>query len=200
MNQSHQLSAPALVAVYCGSRLGNHADYQQMAQDLGRALVEANLGLVYGGASIGLMGVVADAVLEQSGTVVGVIPEFMLDYEVAHDRLTELHVVESMHVRKALMAARASAFVAIAGGIGTLEELTEIMTWRQLGQHHKPILLLNHRGFFDGLLMQFERSVADGFLQAKDAQRVQVCDSIEQVMAGLRHLSPQQQPVEVNDF
>ena len=186
-----QHNSPALVAVYCGSRMGNQPSYIDSAKQLGESLAQAGLGLVYGGASIGLMGVVADAVLQKSGTVIGVIPEFMLAYEVAHDNLTELHVVDSMHTRKALMAARASAFVALAGGFGTLEELTEVVTWAQLGQHRKPMILLNDQGYFDGLLLQVQRAVNDGFLNPRDAQQLIVCSTVEQVMTHLVGLSAQ---------
>ena len=195
-----QHKPPPLVAVYCGSRLGNPPSYAESARQLGDSLAEAGLGLVYGGASIGLMGVVADAMLARSGIVVGVIPEFMLAYEVAHEHLTELHVVDSMHTRKAQMAARASAFVALPGGFGTLEELTESVTWAQLGQHRKPMILLNDQGYFDGLLMQVQRAVTDGFLNPHDAQRLIVCDKVAQVMSHLVGLSAQPVTAPILDF
>lgn len=195
-----QHNSPALVAVYCGSRLGNQPSYIDSAKQLGDRMAEAGLGLVYGGASIGLMGVVADAVLQKSGTVIGVIPEFMLAYEVAHEQLTELHVVDSMHTRKALMAARASAFVALAGGFGTLEELTEVVTWAQLGQHQKPIILLNQNGYFDGLLMQVQRAIDDGFLSADYTGKMLVCESVAQVMQHLIGLSAQPVTAPILDF
>jgi len=195
-----QHNSPALVAVYCGSRLGNQPSYIDSAKQLGERMAEAGLGLVYGGASIGLMGVVADAVLQKNGTVIGVIPEFMLAYEVAHEQLTELHVVDSMHTRKALMAARASAFVALAGGFGTLEELTEVVTWAQLGQHQKPIILLNQNGYFDGLLMQVQRAIDDGFLSADYTGKMLVCESTAQVMQHLIGLSAQAVTAPILDF
>ena len=116
-----------LVALYCGSRSGNHPIYQQTAIELSKALADHHFGLVYGGASIGLMGQVANAVMENGGETVGVIPEFMLDYEIAHQNLTELHIVKTMHERKALMAERASAFIALPGGLGTFEEILETL-------------------------------------------------------------------------
>lgn len=195
-----QHNSPALVAVYCGSRLGNQPSYIDSAKQLGDRMAEAGLGLVYGGASIGLMGVVADAVLQKNGTVIGVIPEFMLAYEVAHEQLTELHVVDSMHTRKALMAARASAFVALAGGFGTLEELTEVVTWAQLGQHQKPIILLNQNGYFDGLLMQVQRAIDDGFLSADYTGQMLVCESVAHVMQHLIGLSAQPVTAPILDF
>lgn len=195
-----QHNSLALVAVYCGSRLGNQPSYIDSAKQLGDRMADAGLGLVYGGASIGLMGVVADAVLQKNGTVIGVIPEFMLAYEVAHEQLTELHVVDSMHTRKALMAARASAFVALAGGFGTLEELTEVVTWAQLGQHQKPIILLNQNGYFDGLLMQVQRAIDDGFLSVDYTGKMLVCESVAQVMQHLVGLSAQPVTAPILDF
>ena len=150
-NPSPQTSQP-LVALYCGSRSGNNPIYQEKAVQLARKLAEQGFGMVYGGASIGLMGLVADTVVQHGGQAVGVIPEFMLDYEIAHSNLTELHVVKSMHERKAMMADRASAFVALPGGLGTFEEILEIATWGQLNQHQKPMILYNVNGFYDALI------------------------------------------------
>ena len=183
-----------LVAVYCGSRSGHQPHYQQMARQLGQALALAGFGLVYGGASIGLMGQVADAVLADFGPVLGVIPDFLMDNEIAHHHLTELQVVPTMHARKAIMAERASAYVAIAGGWGTLEELTEMVSWQQLGQHNKPIILLNTDGYFDGLIMQLQRAVDDGFMSVQDQVRLLVCTEVQGVLDVLVH---QQQPARV---
>ncbi|MEG1155190.1 MAG: TIGR00730 family Rossman fold protein, partial [Acinetobacter sp.] len=153
-----------LVALYCGSRAGNKPVYLEKAIHLSQGLAEHGFGLVYGGASIGLMGQVADAMIQHGGEAVGVIPEFMLDYEIAHNQLTELHVVTSMHQRKAMMAERACAFVALPGGLGTFEEILEIATWGQLNQHQKPMMLYNVNGFYDALIAQLDRAVEDGFL------------------------------------
>jgi uncharacterized protein (TIGR00730 family) len=183
-----------LVAVYCGSRSGHQPHYQQIARQLGQALALAGFGLVYGGASIGLMGQVADAVLADGGPVLGVIPDFLMDHEIAHHHLTELQVVPTMHARKAIMAERASAYVAIAGGWGTLEELTEMVSWQQLGQHNKPIILLNTDGYFDGLIMQLQRAVDDGFMSVQDQARLLVCTEVQGVLDVLIH---QQQPARV---
>ena len=142
----HDIDVP-LVAVYCGSRKGNDPVYVQSAHELGRALVEAGLGLVYGGAVIGCMGAVADGVIEKNGIAVGVSPEFMMDREVEHGGLTRLHLTDTMHTRKAIMAEYASAFITLPGGLGTLEEIMEIATWRQLYQHEKPMIILNINGF-----------------------------------------------------
>lgn len=189
-----QAMAQPLVAVYCGSRAGHRPIYQQVAVQLGQGLAQAGFGLVYGGASIGLMGLVADAVLAHGGPVLGVIPDFLLNYEIAHNHLTELQVVPTMHARKAIMAERASAYVALAGGWGTLEELTEMVSWQQLGQHDKPIILLNTDGYFDGLIMQLQRAVHDGFMSVQDQARLLVCTDVQGVLDVLVH---QQQPARV---
>ena len=131
-----------LVAVYCGSRLGNNEVYEQAARELGSALAKNGLGLVYGGASIGLMGAVADGVVDGGAQAVGVIPTFMLKHEIAHEGLTRLHLTDTMHTRKTVMAEYADAFITLPGGLGTLEEIMEIATWRQLYQHEKPMIIL----------------------------------------------------------
>lgn len=151
-----------LIALYCGSRAGNNPIYREKAIELAHGIAEQGFGLVYGGASIGLMGQVADSVLANGGEAVGVIPEFMLDYEVAHAGLTELHVVETMHERKAMMAERASAFIALPGGLGTFEEILEIATWGQLNQHQKPMILYNVNGFYNALIAQLDHAVQEG--------------------------------------
>jgi len=153
------------LAVFCGSSEGRVPAYRQAALDLADLLVARDITLVYGGAQVGLMGVVADRVLAGSGRVTGVIPEHMAEREVAHPGLTELIVVGSMHERKALMAGRADGFMALPGGLGTLDELAEIMTWSLLGLHTKPVGLLNVDGYFDQLLGFFARAVTDGFLR-----------------------------------
>jgi uncharacterized protein (TIGR00730 family) len=152
------------ICVYCGSRPGELPAYAEAARALGHAIARQGHGLVYGGGNVGLMGIVADAVLAGGGPVVGVIPEALVQREVGHQRLSEQHVVPDMHVRKRLMAERADAFIALPGGIGTLEELFEVWTWRQLGYHDKPIGLLNTAGFYDELLRFMDHTVAQGFL------------------------------------
>lgn len=152
------------VCVYCGSRHGQRAEYTEAARALGRAIGEQGHGLVYGGGKVGLMGEVADAVLASGGPVVGVIPETLKQREVDHPGLTELHVVPDMHQRKRMMAERADLFIALPGGIGTLEELYEVWTWRQLGYHDKPIGLLDTAGFYAGLLAFMRHTVTEGFL------------------------------------
>jgi len=153
------------LCVFTGSSPGAKIDYSHVARRLGEELVAREIDLVYGGAHVGLMGVVADAVLAGGGRAIGVIPEFLVAKEVAHDHLTECHVVQSMHERKAKMAELASGFVALPGGVGTLEETFEILTWAQLGMHAKPCGLLNVASYFDGLIGFLDHMVAERFLK-----------------------------------
>ena len=149
--------------VFCGSSVGFHSVYRDAATQTGRVLVERGFSLVYGGGQVGLMGVIADSVLASGGRVVGVIPEFLATKELMHTGISELHTVDSMHTRKALMAELSDVFLALPGGLGTFDELCEIVTWAQLGLHARPIGLLNVQGYFDGLIQQVERAIADGF-------------------------------------
>jgi uncharacterized protein (TIGR00730 family) len=152
------------VCVFTGSRPGNRPQYAAAARALGGAIAAEGGGLVYGGASVGVMREVADAVLAAGGEVIGVIPRALVDREVAHHGLTELRVVDTMHVRKATMAELSDAFVALPGGFGTLDELFEILTWAQLGMHQKPIGLVNVSGFWDPLLAMVDHMIAEGFI------------------------------------
>ena len=179
----------SLIALYCGSRTGNKPIYRDTAIELAQHIATQGFGIVYGGASIGLMGQVADTVLEHGGEVVGVIPEFMLDYEIAHGQLTELHIVKSMHERKALMAERASAFIALPGGLGTFEEILEIATWGQLNQHQKPMMLYNVNGFYDALIAQLDRAVEDGFLPPQHRAKLIICENPEQISNVIKNLN-----------
>jgi hypothetical protein len=140
-------------------------DYAEAARRTAAVFAERDVALVYGGGSIGLMGILADAMLACGGRVIGVIPEYLTAKEIAHDRLTELHIVDSMHARKALMMKLSDAFVALPGGLGTLEELFEVLTWCQLGLHGKPCGILNVRGYWDPLLAQLDQAVREGFLR-----------------------------------
>lgn len=153
------------VCVFCGSNSGARPEYLKVARDTGIALVEKGLGLVYGGASLGLMGQLANAVLARGGEVIGVIPESLVAREIAHPRLTELSVVKSMHERKMLMSDLADAFIALPGGYGTLEEFCEILTWAQLGLHRKPCGVLNVCGYYDHLLNFLDHAVKEEFLR-----------------------------------
>ena len=153
------------VCVFCGSSMGNRPAYKLAAQAMGETLARQGLGLVYGGGNVGLMGIVADATLAADGEVIGVIPEFLNAKEIAHTGLTKLHVVGSMHERKALMAELSDAFVALPGGYGTLEEFCEILTWSQLGLHQKPQGLLNVESYYEPLLRLFDQAVTEQFLK-----------------------------------
>ena len=164
----------ARLCVFCGSSFGNHAVYRDAARRLARALHARGAGLVFGGSHLGLMGVVADSLLELGGEVIGVIPGHMVEREIAHTGLTQLIVVQSMHERKAAMAAHADAFMALPGGFGTLDELMEILTWSQLQLHAKPIGLLDVDGYWKGLLDFVEHMTRSGFVRATDAQRLLV--------------------------
>jgi uncharacterized protein (TIGR00730 family) len=152
------------ICVFCGSNPGRRPEYAGAAREMGRVLVERGLGLVYGGGKVGLMGIVADTVLAGGGEAVGVIPEALMAREVGHLGLTALHVVATMHERKALMADLADGFVALPGGFGTFEEFCEVLTWSQLGFHPKPCGLLNVAGYYDPLLALFDHAVEEGFV------------------------------------
>ena len=153
------------LCVYCGSNPGRDRVYIDAARNLGKLLAESGIGLVYGGASIGVMGAVADAALAGGAEVIGVIPRALATREVAHDGLTSLHVVESMHQRKAMMAELSDGFVALPGGWGTLEEIFEVLTWAQLGLHRKPCGLLNVAGYFDHLAAFLDHTMAQAFVR-----------------------------------
>ena len=156
------------ICVFCGSNTGDKPAYREAAANVGRLLAERGLAVIYGGGRIGLMGALAAAALAAGGRVIGVIPEALAAREVAHRAVSELHVVGSMHERKALMAAHADAFLALPGGFGTLEELFEAVTWRQLGFHEKPCALLNVERYFDPLIAFVDDAVKAGFVHARD--------------------------------
>ncbi len=162
------------ICVYCGSNSGGHDDYPEAARALAGELVRHDLELVYGGASIGTMGILADAVLELGGKVHGVIPKILEDKEMAHHGLTKLHIVDSMHERKTKMATLADGFIALPGGFGTLEELIEILTWGQLRFHDKPCGVINVRGYFDQLLAYLDHAETEGFLRPEN-RRMLLC-------------------------
>lgn len=153
------------ICVYCGSSHGRQAIYTETAQALGELLAERGLRLIYGGAKVGLMGVVADAALSKGGEVIGVIPHSLVSHEVAHEGLSDLIITDSMHTRKMQMAELADAFIALPGGWGTLDELFEVLTWAQLGFHHKPCGLLNVAGYYEGLKQFFTHTVEEAFVR-----------------------------------
>lgn len=155
------------ITVFCGSRTGASEQYKEGAIALGKELVKRGITLVYGGGSVGLMGVIATTVLKEGGDVIGIIPKFLEEREISHINLTELHIVDSMHERKAMMADLADGFIAMPGGPGTLEELVEIFTWAQLGLHRKPIGLLNVNHYYDPLITFFDHMTAEQFLEEK---------------------------------
>ncbi|XOZ32352.1 TIGR00730 family Rossman fold protein [Halomonadaceae bacterium KBTZ08] len=173
------------ICVYCGSRAGNGDGYEAAARALGQAMARQGLGLVYGGASIGMMGLIADEVLAAGGAVTGVIPRSLQEKEVAHEALTELLVTTDMHERKRLMAERADAFIAMPGGLGTLEELFEILTWGQLRFHTKPIGLLNTRGYYDDLIRFLDATVSEGFVHPRHRGMLRVDDTPEALLERL---------------
>jgi uncharacterized protein (TIGR00730 family) len=173
------------VCVFCGSSHGARPGFVEAAQRVGRALAKDGLGLVYGGGSVGLMGTVADAALAEGGRVVGVIPEALALKEIAHDGLTELHVVPDMHERKALMARRSAAFLMLPGGVGTLEEFFEILSWAILGLHRKPIGVLQVEGYFDPLLELFEHMVRERFVRPESLDLLVVGDNPEELVSRL---------------
>lgn len=168
------------VAVFCASADGSHPVYRTVACELGCALAERNIGLVYGGAKVGLMQAVADAALAAGGRVVGVIPTVLVDLEVAHDGLTELHITDTMHTRKALIGARSDAFIALPGGFGTFEEMFEVLAWQTLKLHAKPVLLLNTNGFYDKLLEFLDHCVAQGMLTQQKREIVLVAGTVKE--------------------
>lgn len=180
------------ITVFCGSSSGFRPEYAEAAKILARLLVEKNIRLVYGGGNIGLMGVIADEVMRRGGSVVGVIPDSLLKKEVGKREITELHVVDSMHERKAMMAELADGFIAMPGGIGTFEEFFEILTWSQLGFHEKPCGLLNIANYYDGLLALCDHAVGEGFLRS--VHRALILDDSDAV-ALLKKMNNFQPPV-----
>jgi len=171
--------------VFCGSSAGTNPVYRAAATELGTALAAANIELVYGGGHVGLMGAVADAVLAAGGTVIGVIPRTLAEREVAHSGLTQLHIVESMHERKALMADLSDGFVALPGGFGTFEEFCEAVTWVQLGIQAKPCFLLDVNGYYEPLIAMFDRAVEDGFVNMRNRLIIQVTRTISEFMSSI---------------
>lgn len=177
------------VCVFCGSSPGARPIYGEAADRFGALLAEAGIRLIYGGGNVGLMGRVADAVMTAGGEAVGVIPRFLMDREVGHTALTEIHVVDSMHERKAMMAKLSDGFAILPGGIGTLEEMFEVWTWRQLGLHPKPCAVLNVGGYYDRMVGFLDDMVVEGFLQPGHRAALQIAATPEELLAAM-HLRP----------
>src|SRR5574341_1161982 len=165
------------LCVFCGSQAGTNGLYRRAAIDMGRLLALRGYGLVYGGGHVGLMGIIADAVLASAGEVIGIIPESMVARELAHTGVTRLDVVPGMHERKARMAALADAFIALPGGYGTFEELFEVITWAQIGLHRKPIGLLNVAGYFDALKALVDHAISEGFIRSEHRHLLTIADA-----------------------
>lgn len=182
--------AVARICLFCGANVGARAAYALAARRLGEALARGRLALVYGGGSVGLMNEAANAALAGGGEVIGVITRELMDREVGHAGLTRMHVVETMHERKALMASLADAFVALPGGFGTFDELCEMLTWDQLGIHQKAVVLVNVEGFFDGFLAQLDRAVADRLLTPANRAMLTVAGSVDEAIALARRWTP----------
>lgn len=173
------------ICVYCGSRKGNYSDLMPMAFKVGELIAESGNIVVYGGANVGLMGQVADGALSKGGRVLGVIPQLIFDFEVAHEGITELHQVDNMHQRKLKMMELSDAFVALPGGFGTMDELNEIITWRQIKLHDKPIAILNHNGYYNHYLEFLKESVKAGLISQEHIDMLIVADTMEQILAQL---------------
>jgi uncharacterized protein (TIGR00730 family) len=178
------------ICVFCGSSAGNRTEYRAAAEELGLLLVRSHIGVVYGGGGVGLMGVLADSVLKAKGEVVGIIPEHLVKREIGHQALTKLHVVHSMHERKALMADLSDAFIALPGGFGTLEEFCEVLTWAQLGLHAKPCGILNVLDYYSPLLAMFDHAVQERFLKPENRRLVLARESASDLLRALEEWRP----------
>jgi uncharacterized protein (TIGR00730 family) len=178
------------LCVFCGSSPGNRPDYLQLARQMGARIAQRGHTLVYGGGRVGLMGALADAALEQGGRVIGVIPRFLVEKEAGHSGLSELHVVETMSERKLLMGDLSDAFLALPGGIGTMDELFEAWTWTQLGLQRKPCGLLNHSGYYDDLVAFLDHVAAEGFLRPRHSAGLVIDTDANRLLAKLEEAAP----------
>jgi len=184
----------ASLCLFCGSNIGTRPAYAGAAAQIGRALAARGMTLIYGGGSVGLMDIAAQAALDAGGRVIGVITEQLMVREVGHSGLDQLHVVASMHERKALMAKLSDAFIALPGGFGTFDELCEMATWDQLGIHAKPLVVVNLEGYFDGFLAQLDRAVADGLLKAEHRALLGCATTVDAALAALAAWQPPSVP------
>lgn len=178
------------ITVFCGSSFGTDEIFKEQAELLGKTLAQQNIGLIYGGANVGLMGAVADGALSENGTVIGVLPNFLRSKEIAHKGLTELILVESMHERKTKMSDLCDGVIALPGGFGTLEELFEMLTWAQLGLHKKPIAILNINGFYGALIELLKGMVEKGLLKDVNQEMLLVSDNIDDLLDKMRNYVP----------
>src|ERR1700756_3485259 len=178
------------ICVFCGSSAGSQPEYRACAQQLGAELTRREIGLVYGGGNVGLMGAIADSVLEAGGEAIGVIPEHLMNREIGHKQLAKLHIVGSMHERKAMMADLSDAFIALPGGFGTLEEFCEVLTWSQLGLHEKPCGIVNVLGYYTPLLAMLDHAVEQRFLKPENRALVLAGDTPLELLQAFEHWSP----------
>ncbi|MFP3916897.1 TIGR00730 family Rossman fold protein [Lysinibacillus telephonicus] len=174
------------VAIYCGSQTGKDKIYIEKAKELGEQLAKASIGIVYGGSNVGLMGAVADAALEHNGKVIGIMPEHLQKREIAHLNLTEIHFVDSMHVRKKKMIDLSNAFIALPGGCGTLDEYFEVFTWAQIGLHSNPVILYNINGFYDAIIAHFEKMFDEGFIRPEQKDILQIATKPDEILSILK--------------
>lgn len=180
----------ASLAVYCGSSPGNDPQFAALAREMGRLMASLGIRLVYGGGGVGMMGAVADGALSAGGKVTGVIPTFLNTRELKHPGVPDMRVVETMHERKQIMVLESQGFIALPGGFGTLDELFEVLTWSQLAIHACPVGVLNHEGFFDGVLSTLDTMVARGFLRPEDRSRVVTATTPEALLQAMRDWRP----------
>ena len=178
------------ICVFCGSNAGTRPQYRKCAEELGAEFARRNIGLVYGGGNVGLMGAIADAVLESGGEAIGVIPEHLMTREIGHKQLTKLHIVHSMHERKALMADLSDAFIALPGGFGTFEEFFEVLTWSQLGLHLKPCGIVNVLNYYSPLLAMLDHAVEERFLKAQNRALVLSAENPQALLQALEEWRP----------
>lgn len=188
------------ICIFTGSSPGHNPQHEAAVRSLGGTIAARGMGIVYGGASIGLMGAVADACLDAGGSVIGVMPKALADLEIAHNGLTEQHIVATMHERKALMADMSDGFLALPGGLGTLDELFEIWTWAQLGEHQKPVAILNVNGFFDPLLAYLDHVVEEGFIKPAHRDMLIVHETADEVLDAMTSYDPPSVAKIVSEF
>ncbi|MFY0606010.1 MAG: TIGR00730 family Rossman fold protein [Cyclobacteriaceae bacterium] len=170
------------LAIFCGSSVGNNPDYKSAAAEMGKLLAAQDIGMVYGGGNIGLMGACADAVMADGGEVIGIIPKKLMELEVGHTGISDLFVVDTMHERKAKMAHLSDGFIAMPGGIGTIEEIIEVFTWHQIGYHNKPCAFLNTNGYYDKFFEFLQHTVGEGFLSAAQKNELLIADTPEAIL------------------